>query len=386
MNFSTPALIAFCLLALSSCKSKIDTPESAAPPIDSIAPIEADYETEEERPVVHNVVDYSGAVTDSAEIALRTFAPLATVLAAAEKSIHIKDSLEAERHSQELNDPKDSIVFVPFEHKAYQALITYKQGMEAGFSLQEQKQGLLALTRPVGASDSTAEILPKVQSSTLLADGNFFFLGGSPFIERLQPEDNGTYTDPAGKPEVRFSTSITENANYLLTALYRMRKQQVKITFGPPLRSYDYGPQEVNGIGSIIHTFTQRIPVFFLTDKGLVPANLTACEIKVVPEGLGCVSDQPRFEFACAKNLDATDILAIYIPHRTPTLTSCTVDHRSDKLWVADLDNDGIPDIACISGSWISEANGETLSDVLWFVNIRGTWKIIDAGADLDCT
>ena len=107
--------------------------------------------------------------------------------------------------------------------------------------------------------------------------------------------------------------------------------------------------------------------------------------VKIVPESLGCVSDQPRIEFACATSLESEDILAVYIPYQGDSKVSFTVNNPNSTVWTADLNGDGIADIACVSATF-EGISSDTLAEVLWFVNIQGTWQIIDWGQDLDCT
>jgi hypothetical protein len=58
----------------------------------------------------------------------------------------------------------------------------------------------------------------------------------------------------------------------------------------------------------------------------------------------------------------------------------------NNKLWTADLNGDGIADLACVSVSFEGAASSSTLAEVLWFANIEGEWEIIDYAYDLDCT
>jgi hypothetical protein len=245
--------------------------------------------------------------------------------------------------------------------------------------------GLLELPRTTEVVDSSSHFLPEAKPSDFLSPGNFFFLGGAPFISRLQPEDNSTFTDSQGKPEMRFSSTITENGNYLFHSVHHFKNGPIDIQYGPPLYSHEMGPQEVRGIGSLIHKFVQRIPVFFITETGLVPAHMTSVTLQLVPKNLGCLSDQPNIEFICSKNVTEGEILGVYIPYGTSSLTSAVVSRPSDYVWTADINEDGIADLACVS-SVFSGGISDIMSECLWFANINGTWQIIDWGRELDCT
>jgi hypothetical protein len=142
----------------------------------------------------------------------------------------------------------------------------------------------------------------------------------------------------------------------------------------------------VNGIGSLIHTFIDRPPVLFLTESGLVPAYLIEVNVKLVPENLGCVSDQPLITFACSKNIDREEILGVFIPFNNFSITSCKINHEEKSVWTADLNNDGIADMACVSNSYLGMASGSMLAKATWFVNLNGSWQILDRGEDHDCT
>ena len=333
-------------------------------------------------------VQYNGASDDEIKRKLETFSPLTEILTLASRAIGIKDSLLSQ-HANEQNPvipAKDSSQFAQQEARTYKAIVSYKQMMLHGPSVKDLCPSLMQLTRDAAPGDSSTGILPQAGRSQFFSQGNFFFIGGAPFIEKLQPSDNATFTDAEGKPETRFETNITENANYLLNSIYHSKNLPTEIVFGPPLHNYYGWSREIRGIGSLIHRFTNRVSVFFLTEEGIVPASLTAITVKLVAEDLGCISDQPTIEFACSKSIEAKDILCIYFPYNTSNPTVCTVTRNDSKLWTADLNGDGIDDVACVSGSFEAVASSGTISELLWFVNIDGQWKIIDAGQTLDCT
>lgn len=392
MKFQTTVVIGLCVLALQGCPSKteqkstpadtVSTDESTTP---SIVPETHSEDISPELLPGYDIIQYSGASDDNVKNTLEVFSPMSDIFAATTKIIELESRIYYSK--EDGTEMPDTSFLDGYRSAAYQAILDYKQTMEADAAKVEACPSLLALMRETNEGDSTASILTVVKSSTLLTHGNFFFFGGRPFISKSEPDDNSIYTDPQGKPETRFTSQLNENANYLMTSLYHFKRPQISITFGQASTSNDgYHRVNIRGIRSIIHTFKQRVPVFFLTDDGLVPASLISCTIKIGPEGVGCESDQPSMEFACPKNLEADDILAVYIPFdEKSVIKSCAVSHPNNKLWTADLDNDGTPDIACVAGLFVGGIS-DTMAEVLWFVNINGTWKIIDEAHDLDCT
>lgn len=387
--------LAFCLVIsltslLGGCTSKGNTDVPTSAPVSSEDSTSTWNELEEEYEETppentRNIIWYTSATDDEIRKNLETFTPFVPVNTLASQSIHLKDSLELLHEDQALV-PEDSLIFGPTENAAYQAILDYKKQMATGAPLEGNCPSLLELTRTPDATDSSFQVLPPAKPSTLFSHGKFFFVGGAPFIYQLQPEDNNMFTDPQGKPEVRFATSLTENSGYLLRSVYHFKNGPLDIQYGPPLDSYDMGPQEVRKIGSLIHRFVQRVPVLFITEAGLVPGHLTAVTLKLVDENLGCISDAPLIEFVCSKNISHNDILAVYIPYQSPSPSASIIKRISENLWTADLNNDGVIDLACVSESWIGEASGNTLAECLWYINIDGAWKIIDYGSDLDCT
>jgi hypothetical protein len=191
--------------------------------------------------------------------------------------------------------------------------------------------------------------------------------------------------DAQGNPEKHYYSDLTENGSYLLNSFYHFRNVRINVAFGEPHHSYDMGPQEVNGVGSLIHEYLDPVHVFFLTENGVVPARLISSEVKLVKEGLGCISDQPKHIFSCSKNIDAKGILAIYVPYHSEPVTEFKLTHLANGVWTADLNEDNIADLACVPGSF-EGIGSDHMAEVLWFVNVNGTWQIIDYASQLDCT
>ena len=348
---------------------------------------ESEPETEYERRlvVVHNIIHYDAVTDDEKSHSLEEFAPFTSITNLSQSYIRLKDSLEYARGTQDITNPKDTLLLYPLKKKAFDAIMDYKKMMESGTDLIADVPSLMQLKRSTLENDSCDYFLPKAGASNFFETRSFYFLGGAPFIRKLQDEENETFRDQQGNPEVRFGSQYSENGNFFMNLLYLKKNVKTKISFGRPLDSYDSGPQEVNGIGSLNHEFVERVPVQFITENGVVNAHLIGVTVKIVPEYLGCTSDQPDILFASEENLDNDDILAIVMPYDSKSITDCKVTRENSFLWTADLNNDQIPDLACVSGTF-EGISSESLSEVLWFININGEWKIIDYGTDLDCT
>jgi len=329
-------------------------------------------------------IHYGGASEGAVKTALIAFQPLDDVFSLSAKSIPIKDSLKWVRNGQPLTSREDSLIFSPPETKAYQAILSYKKRVEEGIPAQRICPKLIQLKRLLLPEDSSFEILPKVEVSKFLAEGNFLFLGGSPFIKSLNGDS--LYKDAGGNPEKRFSANITENTSFILSSLCHFGGLRGAISFGPPLWNNNDVPKEVRGIGSIRHELSNRIPVFLLTEKGGVPGYMISLAIQLVPNYQGCESDQPVITFAYSSKTEINDILGVYIPFHLEPSQSWNLTRHSHSLWTADANGDGIPEVACISRTFEGMASGSVLAEALWFVNVNGSWVVIDWGRELDCT
>jgi hypothetical protein len=388
--FPIPVFMLVFSLMLSQCKSNSETSQSndsiSVENTDSSAQVLDEEQEGEERelPFLTIPIEYRGAVDNDVKTDLQTFTRLADLQSLARKTMDLKDSIRNSRSGEDLTSD-DLKAIQPFEDKAHQAILTYKELMAAGYSFQEGCPSLLDLTRVTDEGDSTLPALPDPGQSSLLAQGNFFFLGGAPFVRKINQDDAGTFVNADGKAETRFSNNISENVTFLLHSLLHQFTIPMNVKFGPPLSSYEGYSQDIRGIGSLIHELVNRVPAFFITDTGLVPAELISIEVKLVGEGLGCISDDPEITFACGENLNEYDILGIYIPYNKGDLTSCTVTRINKSVWTADLNNDGIADLAGVTGLF-SGVSSDTMAETLWYVNANGSWEIIDAASDPDCT
>jgi hypothetical protein len=375
MKENTFWVAGICLLLLVGCYRPGGDDKTSLPESDSAtmsmegSPME---ESTDSVGVTDNTITYAGVQEDSIHAILQTLPPLAPLLTLVTQMIRAQDSLQ-----------QDSVATVPYRQQVNKAIEDYKRITTGGIRMPENFRTLLQLNRPIPEGDTADGQLPLVKSSFLAARSNFFFAGGAPFLIKLEPDDNTIFTSPQGAPEIRAEAGQTENMEYLLSLAYRYSKTSVKILEGPVHEFYD---RPNFGLRMLVHQFTRRIPVFFLTEQGLIEAQLLSVRVKLHPESRGCVYDRPTLQFACQKLVSTDDILGIYIPFDTTTPSSCTI-HRKDRgHWTADLNGDGIADIAAIASIFSGEVNGDALARVLWFANVDGQWQIIDFGEDVDCT
>jgi hypothetical protein len=331
-----------------------------------------------------SIIHYQGAAQDETTLKMISIDALDKLCASAGRAMDFKDSLVFARQYQITLSSEDLALVEPLVSAAYKEIDAYKKMVESGEIGLQDFPRLLDIMRIQGAKDSTARVLPPATQSDFFDNNRFFFLGGAPFIFQYLDGDEGKlFSDANGKPERRFGANITENTNFLLKPVLTTVRPAVEIKFGPPLRSYEAGPHDIRGIGSLIHDFKERIPMTFLTAAGPVAGTLISISVKIVPENLGCVSDQHFIQFACYELIDANDILGVYFSMDKKSI-SCSVT-RSSNLWTIDVNNDGIHDIACVSDSF-EGISSDTMAENLWFINIKGEWKIIDWGRQLDCT
>lgn len=320
-------------------------------------------------------------VCDSIQTIWGELPALASVCAMAQRIVSFKDSLEIENGGAGSLKPVDSALMATMDKKGYEMILAYKR--LASFCLPSSATP--EITRK--ADSKEIELLGKfanVKSSEFFSNRQFFFLGGGPFLARIEGEDGQkVFKDPSGKPEIRYSCNVNENAEYLLGAVSRLKNISADIFFGPPLNSYDMGPQEVSGIGSLIHEFRGRIPLFFITEDGLTAAQLISVKVKLVPESLGCVSDKPEATFACSV-VPSGEILGVYIPIDRQPLAECKVI-RNRKIWTIDFNHDGTPEMAGLSDTYAG-ISSDTMIRMTWYININGQWKVIDRAEELDCT
>ncbi|AYB31592.1 hypothetical protein [Chryseolinea soli] len=376
----SPIAVSLCMFAATGCTTKATTQESTVDSVGAVA--EAVAVEPEEVPRVE--IRYGGAARDGVLASLETIPMLSEVEALFESAIKIKDSLYYAVGVNGINkDPNDSLLIKTAEAKAHEAILAYQQSLANGLPALDACPDLFQLTRVPEADDSSLLRLPSVKASQTFEHNGFFFLGGAPFVSKSPSPEGGAFADPQGNPETRFVAGITENTSYLLKSMFYFKRTSAHVTFGPPLNSYDGPAHEVKGIGSLIHEFDSRIPAFFLTERGIVPAYLVSVETKLY-EVYGCISSLPQGEFACSTDLSETEILGIYISYKNTPFASCTVT-RQAGVWTADLNGDAIPDLAYVAGVF-SGASSDVMAEALWFVNDKGQWKILDWGREVDCT
>jgi hypothetical protein len=330
-------------------------------------------------PEKNDIMAYHGIADDSIKRAF-SFKPLATLCSLATVFIEKKHLLIQ----------SDSASFIlSQEASVHKLILEYKKLIESGQHRENYTPTLLQLTRSVEEEDSTSAILPSTGNSSFLSQGKFFFMGGAPFVSQVEVYNPQTYhtevlRDEHGNPELRFQFLGTENIDFIFKSIYHFKKPDIRISFGPPVEAYDTydgAPDEVKGIGSIIHSFKDRVPVFFITENGMLPAQIIHYQVAFTTQ-YRCRSDYPKLVMACAANIQPNDILGVFIPFDNVNAPTCTISRNGKWLWTADLDGDNIPEIACVKATMGSES----LIEVLWLVNINGTWKIIDYGSEPECT
>jgi hypothetical protein len=381
-------LIHFLILLFCSCAQKSDKATQLSDTTqDTIITDEYPQQASEansERYI--DLIQFNGTERDEVRKMLEIFPPFVAVYESFGEYVRLQDSLEQVRElwGQPLTDPEDTLMVFPYKEIAYNAILDYRKQMASGAALEGRCPTLLELTRVPMPHDSSLSLLPEVGKSDLLSQGNFFFLGGAPFLSKRFAEDGDSImTDLKGHPETRFGMTLQDNANFLLTSVYCARPTAIRIEYGPPLHSYETGPLEIYGIGSLIHQFVQRVPVFFITEEGLLPGHLLSAELNLAPS-YNCGSGEVYIELACAEPIEANDILGVYIPYG-PSPTSYAFNRVSDQVWTVDLNNDGTPDIACVYDSYAAYST-DVIAESLWFANINGNWKIIDWAEHPECT
>jgi len=378
-----------CLFLVSSCKPKQEQEQeltatntySDTASLPSHPSAQTEQEESADIPVeTHDIIDYIG-VEDAVRLRAQSYQPFTALSVLATSFIRKKDRLRSAGRDA-LKESEKSI---------YAAILDYKRYAESGkLADEDAPPALLELPRHVGNTDSSFSQLPDAGGASFFRDnGNFFFIGGAPFVQKVVDYDSITFqeksfTDSKGNPELRFQVPDSENVYYLFKSIMHFKKPRIKISFGGPVAVYDGPPDEVKGIGSIIHNFDDHIPVVFLTEDGLVPARLMYYQVPFT-EQYRCYSDYPRFVFACNENIVASEILAMYIPYDDHRPKGCAVNRKSKWLWTADIDDDAIPDIACAIGTF-EGIQSDALLEMLWFVNVNGEWKIIDYGNEPSCT
>jgi hypothetical protein len=369
------------IISVTSCKRTEQPNEELTQQTDtSAAPVATSGEPYAEAadvpPEKHEVIDYRDywkAIQDPAN----AFEPFAKLKGIAADFIRRKDSLRAIG-----ND-----AFEKQEQVVYAAIMDYKRDVESGKYSQGAAVTLIDIPRTLGDKDSSSISLPEAQPS-FFTNGNFFFLGGAPLIQRRIEYDTSThqeivFKDANGDPELRFQVTDTENRYHFLKSIMQFKKPRVKIDFGEPVGVYDGPPDEVKGIGSVKHNFIEDIVVYFLTESGIVPGRLKYYQ-EPFTEQYSCYSQYPYLIFSCSSDIDPDKIVGVLIPYDNNNPVDCSVTRPERWSWRADLNNDLVPDIACVMGTYDGVEDG--VLEMLWFVNVNGSWKIVDYGEVPSCT
>jgi hypothetical protein len=326
-------------------------------------------------PELHEVIDYVGQENNFRDPSY-AFEPFAKLSALVTNFISHKDSLR-----------QSTGAFEKQERVVHAAIMNYKRDVESGKYHGDNGGSLLDLPRALGSKDSSFAFLPEARPS-FFRNSDFFFLGGAPFVQQHIVYDTVTHQEKFfygadGKPELYLKVTDTENKYHLLKSIMRVKRPRVKVDFGGAVNVYDGPPDDVKGIGSVIHNFVDELPVFFLMENGIVPGLLKYYQVPFTDQ-YACYSDYPYLIFSCRTNIDPSQIVGVYIPYDDQVPNTCAVSRPNKWNWSADLNNDQIPDIACVIGTYEGVESG--VLEMLWFVNFNGTWKIIDYGAVPSCT
>jgi hypothetical protein len=290
---------------------------------------------------------------------------------------HVIDSVLNATHG-EYND-SDSVLFIPAEDRAYQAILAYEEQLRSGIKVERGK----APDRSNGhltARDESLEYLPE-SASTLLNDIDFMFLGGGPFISL----DDELYKDLDGNPEGHYTTDTPQNSKYFFNYVYSRHAGPIELTYGGSLSTYDGPDIEVHGIGSIVHHLKDRIPVWFITTIGGVQGSLVSVEMNIGEE-YGCKTNYPAYVFACPKNIDPRSIFGVFYSDIELQVDKTTSYYNANSpVWSIDINGDMQPDIVRIQSTYAG-ASSNDLAVAIWFAYINNKWVVIDYATDPDCT
>jgi hypothetical protein len=354
------------LIMLFSCRNKTREVTTSIPSVDTLITKQL---------AENNQNDKSKLDQQDILVTLDSIFSLASVV------VESKNQIKYNKHIDFISDPNDSLIFSEVENKTFKVILEYKKKLLSGVKIKGELPGI---THFKAQNDTLAfKILQEVKPSLFQNDKSFYFLGGGPFLKEYETEKGEfIFQDPDGNPELRYYCTINDNTKYILNAVLHLRKERINLLFGPPLDSYDTGPVDVKGIGSLIHEFVYRIPVLFLTEEGIINGYLLSIKNKLVPEQLGCRSDNPEVTFAFS--VTPEEILGVYIPYDLTISPTCSIK-RKDKVWTADLNSDGIPEFASISETYIG-INSDNMIYIVWYANINGKWIMIDKAVEPDCT
>lgn len=305
---------------------------------------------------------------------------LPRLLRCAERARHLKNQLRSEAGCPMYTDSCDTPLSLPLEDSVHRMVLTWQKAL-ASEPMPPRHWPRFIRDEPVGDSLSL-RLLPKVAASALAPGRRFLFLGAGPFLVQDQTENASVFASPDGGREIRYSLDAGMNTDSVLDALVSFPGLRYDVRFGPPVSSYESGPQSIHGIGSLDHVLRSIVPACFLTKRGMVPGRLVSIHHKLLSEDL-CVRHQATIVLATPRP-PSDEILAVLVPFDPLPLDSIVV-RRSRRLWTADLDHDGIADLAGVMNTFVGIAS-DAMADIKWYVNIGGSWRLIDAAAELDCT
>jgi hypothetical protein len=298
-------------------------------------------------------------------------------------SVHAVQEILTNKHTAGLDiytTRPDTTYGTPYETTVYNLITAYAKLLPYGVPLSGKLPNLVR-TRAI-TDAASLRLLPRQPGTGALGNGRFFFLGAGPFMHKRTPDSTEVFRNQQNQVELRYVCNTSENTEYLLRAVRRFPHVRINVSYGPALASYDRGPQSVRGIGSLEHILNDRIPVYFLSEKGAAKAELVSVTVKLVEEGF-CASELPTIQLASALPPEK-EILAVFIPYDTTDISRCMVK-RKGSLWTADINCDNVPDLAGVFHTFTGIL-GDKLASMVWYVNIGGTWKVLDLAEELDCT
>lgn len=375
MKFRDVSLIAL-LALIFSCTTSSST-ETTDGSDTLVADPDVDMATSDpvEEPAEFSNINIDYSWPDSWELG-QQFTPFWDMLTEISDMVKVRDSIYF-AHEYTLT-AADSAYMKPLEDAAYNRILAYSEKMRSGIKVPKGKapsrKGVLR------GEDESFGYLTENQSRAL--DGlDFIFVGGSPFSD----QSSELFKDAAGNPETRYTIQTAENALYFFNYVYSRNPGPVETSYGGPLSTYEGTAGNFNGIGTVIHTLSKRIPVWFLTKDGAIPAALVSVEMKLGTE-YGCNSNNPEYVFACSKNIASADIFGVFYSDTNVKLDRSSIRQGNHSaITEFDLDGDENADIAQITGTF-SGASSDQMLESIWYARINGTWVVLDYASQPDCT
>ncbi len=199
-----------------------------------------------------------------------------------------------------------------------------------------------------------------------------FFVPGQDFLDRNYSR-SGSPKGPDGKAEVRFEPTREEITHHLLEYSKLLPGHKAILKLDPPRESHDmHDPGMLDFLGfSAIHArFDPRPAAYFLTADGQWTTGSLVSVTEDIAEGMGPVNA------AVVASPKPIEPIAIILSPRAPTQPAKMKTWKSGS-WAADLDGDGVYDLALMRPEKKCEIQepGDCCELALPLVNIAGKWK-----------